>query len=152
MKLIIFKAIIIVAVIIFVIIQFFHPKENITETLSSDAIELHSNVPEEVSLLLRTSCYDCHSNNTIYPWYSKVQPISWWLSSHINDGRKHLNFDEFNAYSMKEKKKKFSEIIETLEKNEMPLKSYTLIHSNSKLSKVQKKTISDWATSSKENL
>lgn len=152
MKFIYFKRIIIALIIVFIIIQFFHPAKNISKKPSINAIEQHYDVPKDISALLRTSCYDCHSNNTVYPWYSKVQPVDWWLNSHVNDGKRKLNFDEFDTYSIKEKKKKVSEIIETLEKNEMPLESYTLIHSNAKLSKAQQKEINDWATTLKNNL
>lgn len=152
MKSSIFKKILIAAVILFIIIQFFHPAKNISEAPGTNAIEQHYNVPRNVSAMLKVSCYDCHSNNTVYPWYYHVQPVAWWLSDHINDGKRHLNFDEFNTYSVEKKKKKLSEVIETIEKGEMPLTSYTLIHSDAKLSKAQQKEINDWAKALKESL
>ncbi|MGV8879079.1 MAG: heme-binding domain-containing protein [Sphingobacteriaceae bacterium] len=105
-----------------------------------------------IGVLLKTTCYDCHSNNTIYPWYSRFQSVGWWLQSHIKDGKAHLNFDEFSNYQTDKKKKKLSAIVEEVEKGEMPLSTYTLIHFNANLSKAQRKEIADWATTLKENL
>jgi hypothetical protein len=130
-----------------VIIQFFKPTKNISAQPQPNAIEQHYAVPENVRSVLQTACYDCHSNNTRYPWYNNVQPVEWWLASHVNDGKRHLNFDEFNLYPVGKKKKKLSQIKETLEKDEMPLSSYTLIHTDAKLSTDQKVLILDWVKS-----
>lgn len=133
--------------VIFLLIQFYRPEKNISQEQSADAIELHYNVPQNVGTILQTSCYDCHSNNTKYPWYNNVQPVAFWLNSHVIDGKKHLNFDEFNAYPLDRKRKKLKEIGETLEENEMPLSSYTIIHGETKLSEADKKILTDWANS-----
>jgi hypothetical protein len=109
-------------------------------------------VPENIQNILKTSCYDCHSNNTNYPWYNKIQPVNWWLADHINEGKEELNFDEFNAYSTKKKLHKLDEVIETIKDNEMPLKSYTLIHSNAKLSENDKQEIEAWVKKIKSEI
>ena len=146
------KKIIIPAVLaLFVIIQFFGVTPNVSVVPSENSIEKHYSVPSEVQQILTASCYDCHSNNTVYPWYSKVQPVKWWLASHINDGKRHLNFDEFNTYSNDKKLHKLDEITETVKAGEMPLKSYTLIHTGAKLSEKQKQQIIGWAKSVKES-
>jgi len=152
MKTSLLKKIFFAVAIAIIVIQFLQPAKNISVTISTNAIDQHYSVPKNVSALLKTSCYDCHSNNTLYPWYNNVQPIAWLLSSHVNDGKKDLNFDEFNTYSIERKKKKLTEIIETIDKSEMPLSSYTFIHSKAKLSKSQQKEINSWATALKENL
>ena len=109
-------------------------------------------MPENIQNILKTSCYDCHSNNTNYPWYNKIQPVNWWLADHINEGKEELNFDEFNAYSTKKKLHKLDEVIETIKDNEMPLKSYTLIHSNAKLSENDKQEIEAWVKKIKSEI
>lgn len=141
----ILKRILRVFALIFVLIQFYRPAKNISDEQSANAIQLHYNVPQNVGILLRTSCYDCHSNNTKYPWYNNVQPVAFWLNDHIKDGKRHLNFDEFNTYPIEKKKKKLKEIAETIENGEMPLSSYTLIHDNAKLSVADKQVLIDWA-------
>jgi hypothetical protein len=138
------KKIIISLVAIFIIIQFFKPQKNISAQAQPSAIEQHYGVPENVRSILKPACYDCHSNNTEYPWYNNIQPVAWWLASHIKDGKKHLNFDEFDLYSPDKKKKKLSHIKETIEKGDMPLSSYTLIHTDARLSEEQKNIILNW--------
>jgi len=139
------KKVIIALAIVLVLIQFYRPAKNQHPGLSVNAIETHYDVPEKVAALLRTSCYDCHSNNTKYPWYNNIQPVAFWLNSHVNDGKKHLNFDEFNSYTKERKTKKLKEIAETIENGEMPLSSYTLIHGNAKLTAADKQVLIDWA-------
>ena len=103
------------------------------------------NVPENVNTILQTSCYDCHSNNTEYPWYNKIQPVAMYLSIMLKTAKKHFNFSEFASYSTKKQKKKLNEVAEEVEGGEMPLNSYTWIHWNAKLSEADKKLVIDWA-------
>ena len=138
-----------IILIIFIAIQFFDVNPNKTAETSENAIEKKYSVPQNVRQILKTSCYDCHSNNTVYPWYSKVQPVKWWLANHINDGKRHLNFDEFGTYPKDKKLKKLDEVAETVNANEMPLSSYTVIHTNAKLSAEQKSIIQVWVKSMK---
>ncbi|MBN8861275.1 MAG: heme-binding domain-containing protein [Sphingobacteriales bacterium] len=142
------KKILVALVAIFALMQLYHPAKNISSEVSANAIERHYNIPQNVGTLLRTSCYDCHSNNTKYPWYNNIEPVALWLNSHINDGKRHLNFDEFNTYPTEKKSKKLQEIAKTVEKDEMPLSSYTLIHGDARLSAEDKKVLIDWATAS----
>ena len=130
--------------LVLIVIQFFHPAKNQrTELLATDITQV-LNVPEDVLTILKTSCYDCHSNNTIYPWYYSIQPVAWWLNNHISEGKEHLNFSVFGSYPQKKAKHKMHEIKEVIEENEMPLTSYTIIHSNARLSAGQKKLVTDW--------
>jgi hypothetical protein len=122
-----------------VIAQFFKPEKNIGNNTNVN------NIPEDVLADLKTACYDCHSNNTVYPWYSNIQPVAWWLNDHIVDGKKDLNFDEVIT-----KPKKYKKIVEEIEEGEMPLSSYTLIHRNAKLNAEQKARIIGWAKSKGE--
>ncbi len=133
--------------LVLIVIQFFHPARNQrTELLPTDITKVH-NVPEDVLQILKTSCYDCHSNNTIYPWYSNIQPVAWWLSNHVNEGKEHLNFSDFGSYPVKKANPKLHEVKEVIEENEMPLSSYTIIHRNAILNDAQKKLVIDWVNS-----
>ena len=97
--------------------------------------------------ILKKACFDCHSNNTVYPWYSHIQPIGFWLNNHINEGKEELNFSEFNSYENKKARKKMEKVISSQEKGWMPLSSYTLIHKDATLTSTEKTIIIDWAKS-----
>lgn len=144
----IFKKTGIILAAVFFLLQFIQPSRNEGSAKSENDISNYITVPSTVQKTLETSCYDCHSNHTEYPWYSRIQPIGWWLKNHIDEGKEELNFSEFNAYSMKRKMKKMKEIAEMIEEDEMPLASYTFIHRNSVLSEAQKAELISWA---KEN-
>ncbi len=138
--------------LLIIAIQFFDTDKNISATSSENAIEKHYQLSSHVQGLLKTSCYDCHSNNTAYPWYNNIQPVKWWLADHVNSGKRHLNFDEFNTYSKEKKLKKLDEITETLRSGEMPLSSYTFIHHNSKLSSADQSEIEKWVSEVKKQI
>jgi Haem-binding domain len=128
-----------------VIIQFFRPARNISSEKSSNDITNKYAVPASVQEILKTSCYDCHSNNTVYPWYANIQPVAWWLADHVKEGKKELDFSEFLTYSPKKAHHKLEEVNEMVKEGEMPLQSYTIIHQNAKLSEPQKLEIATWA-------
>jgi hypothetical protein len=140
------KRSLLVLLIVLVVIQFFRPGPNRAAGPPTQDITAGYAVPQPVMHVLQRSCYDCHSNNTSYPWYSKVQPVAWWLDDHIKEGKRELNFSEFAAYSPKKAAHKLDEIIAETGEREMPLSSYTLMHSQAKLSDAEIKLISDWAT------
>lgn len=146
------KKILLGLAILLVAIQFFRPEKNIAVNPSHNAIDRNYTVPKDISGLLRTSCYDCHSNNTVYPWYSSIQPFAWWQQSHVIDGKKELNFDEFNNYDVKRKKHKLDEVIEVIQEAEMPLSSYTLIHRKAILSPQDKEKLISWAKELQSNI
>lgn len=130
---------------VLVVLQIFRPKlDNHTEGASANNINNFATVPSDVDQALKTSCYDCHSNNTQYPWYASVQPIGWWLRDHIREGKKELNFDDFGSYALRRQFHKLEEIGDEVEHDEMPLSSYTLIHTNAKLSAEQKRSLVNW--------
>ena len=135
-----------------IVIQFFDTDKNIATVTSDNAIEKHYQVPVHVLGLLKTSCYDCHSNTTAYPWYNNIQPVKWWLADHVNSGKRHLNFDEFNSYSKEKKLKKLDEVAETIREGEMPLTSYTVVHQNAKLTDTQKSEIEQWVNEVKKQI
>lgn len=141
----IWKRILFVLVLVLIAIQFFSiNKENPEFEPSSDFIVM-TNPPEEVQSILQSTCYDCHSNKTEYPWYTSVAPVSWWISHHIEEGREHLNFSNWGKYEAKRQDHKLEEVIEMVETGEMPLDSYTWAHEDARLTEEQRKMLIDWA-------
>jgi len=145
MKRIPFKKIFYGLIILFIIIQFIHPSVNNGNARSENDISHMVNVPDSVMKILEISCFDCHSNHTEYPWYHYIQPVTFYLDRHVNDGKRHLNFSEYNNYNLKRKKRKLEKIAKEVEEHGMPLWEYTLIHTNAKLNDDQTSVIINWA-------
>ena len=141
----IIKKILIIGFVIFLLMQLYQParNESYEQELTANFTKMYD-VPKNVETILRTSCYDCHSNNTNYPLYSYIQPARFFMEEHIKDGKKDLNFNEFGKYSKRKQENKLEAIIKQIKSNEMPLKSYTLIHKNAILTASQKKKVLDW--------
>lgn len=139
-----FKIILLILLIVFVGIQFIPTKRNQSSDVPITDFMTVNTVPQNVSNALKTSCYDCHSNNTSYPWYNKVQPVAWILENHIEEGKAELNFSEWENYSERRKKSKLKSIVSQIEDGKMPLPSYTLLHGDAKLSFKQKEEIIKW--------
>ncbi|MFT3843507.1 MAG: heme-binding domain-containing protein [Lacibacter sp.] len=146
------KKIFYVIIAILVIIQFIKPKRNLSAGPYPNDITTKFAMSDNVSAALKTACYDCHSNNTVYPWYANVQPVAWWLAKHVNDGKKHLNFNEFTTYNEKRQRKKLDEISESVTEGWMPLGSYTWIHKDAILTAQQKDAIKKWCDESMAKL
>lgn len=100
-----------------------------------------------IQSLLRSACYNCHSNETVWPWYSNVAPISWLLASDVNEARSHLNFSMWGAYSSNVQSNKLAAIAEEVQSGDMPLWYYMLVHSEARLSQEDRSKISNWAES-----
>jgi len=130
--------------ILFVIAQFFSPEKNEGNTEDLNAFLNETKPSPEVQKILETTCFDCHSSHTNYPWYDKITPVNYWLAEHVEDGRKHLDFSKWSDYSVKRKDHKFEEIAEEVEEHKMPLPSYTWTHSEANLTQDQIKAIVDW--------
>lgn len=135
----------------FVGIQFVPTDLNQSEIVPKSDFLLVNDIPEKIGALVKESCYDCHSNNTKYPWYNKIQPVTWFLNNHIKKGKLELNFSEWDSLSNRRKASKLRSIIKQIEGNKMPLKSYTFIHKNAKLSEDEKSAIIKWIVQLKEN-
>jgi hypothetical protein len=127
-----------------VLAQFYRPERNLSGD-TAQAISTVFPVPDSVQTVLKTACYDCHSNKTVYPWYSNVQPVASWLAHHVEEGKHHINFDKFSKMPPRFQNHKMEEVIEQIEKNEMPMSSYTLIHKDAVLSAGQKALVINWA-------
>lgn len=139
----IFKKILWVLLIIFVIGQAFRTPKNMSNDTSKDISKSYV-VPENIKLILAKACNDCHSNSTRYPWYSEIQPISWWLGDHVKDGKRHLNFNEFDGYRIARQYEKLEECIKEVRDGGMPLSSYTLIHKDAVLTEAEKIALFEW--------
>lgn len=137
-------------VVALVLIQFWRPQKNMSPTPGPQDIALRYRVPTNVQSLLQRACYDCHSNHTNYPWYAAVQPVRWWLDSHISEGKEHLNFSAFGSYTTKRVVKKLEEIADEVDQHTMPLKSYTWVHPEARLTPEEIRLITDWADALRE--
>jgi hypothetical protein len=146
------KKIGLVILVVIIAIQFIQPARNKSgQGLPTDISKIYS-IPAPVQSVLKNACYDCHSNNTIYPWYSNIQPFGWWLASHIRRGKAELNFSEFVNYSSRKQRSKLFAIAKSIEDGTMPFPSYTLIHKNARLTKEEKGIVIDWSNKAKDSL
>ncbi len=136
----------------FLILQLIRPEKNLAEGRSPSDIAVKLPVPHEVQNILRTSCYDCHSNNTRYPWYAEVQPFGWLLNDHIVHGKKELNFSEFGRYRLRRQYIKLQQIAGQVEDEEMPLPSYLIIHTEARLSAEQRERLIAWANAMRDTM
>ena len=141
-----------VFLILLVGLQFISTRSNQSSALPSTDFVKTFKVPDGVENILSVSCYNCHSNNTNYPWYSRVQPVGLYLENHINKGKAEMNFSEFGDYSARKQKSKLKSMISQVEKDKMPLPSYTFIHRDARLSKDDKKTLVNYFNSIQDSL
>ena len=148
----ILKALLFVLLIVFVLIQFIRPAKNKGEEIASNQITAIHQVPENVQQILKVSCNDCHSNTTYYPWYSKIQPVAWFLEDHIVEGKRELNFSTFATYPVYRRYKKFKEIGQQVKDGDMPLFSYTMPHRDAVLNADQKLILENWAANSMKEM
>jgi hypothetical protein len=130
-----------IVVLIFAVMQIFNP-EILQEELNPET-DFLSNVEasDEVRIMIKNTCYDCHSNKPVYPWYANIAPVSYWINDHIEEGSEHLNFSKWETYSAKKKAHKMEECYEELEEGEMPLYSYTIMHGDAQFSDDQKEKL-----------
>ena len=146
------KKILLVLLYALIIIQFIHPKKNRSAGPQPNYIGNNFTVPADVKSIMTKACNDCHSNNTRYPWYTKLQPLHWWMDKHIRNGKKEINFDEYTNKSLRYQYHKMEETIEMVKEGKMPLDSYTWTHKDARLSADEKAKITAWATSVMDNM
>ena len=140
----ILKIILKLALVALLIIQFIRPDKNQEGYESVKAFELETKPSKQVAAILKANCYDCHSNETHYPWYAEISPVNYWLEDHIKHGKGHFNVSAWSEYSVKKKDHKLEELIEMVEEGIMPLDSYTWLHGD--LSEEDTKALLQWAT------
>ncbi|WP_196886323.1 heme-binding domain-containing protein [Aureivirga sp. CE67] len=135
------KKVFLIVVVVLIGIQLIRPSKNVSEEVSANKLE---NIPPRIESILKTSCYDCHSNNTVYPWYNNIAPVSWVIANHVNEGKEHLNFDEWKKYNEHQREHAIHELKEVIEENKMPMSSYTILHKNAVLKDKDKKDLLEW--------
>jgi hypothetical protein len=138
------KIIVIVLFAGFVVLQFVRPDMTNPPIVAEQTLESATEVPENVQKILTRSCADCHSHNTVYPWYSHIQPSGWFQDFHIREGRIELNFSEWAKYEERRKKRKLEEICEQIETREMPMPSYLWLHRDAQMSDEEIRIVCDW--------
>jgi hypothetical protein len=144
------KKIGIAVVVILVLMQFKRiDKTNPEFNEAEDFINI-TQPPTEIAALIKAACYDCHSHQSKYPWYSNVAPISWLVEDHINEGREHLNFSIWGTYLAKKADHKLGEAAEEVEGGEMPIKPYVAMHSEAKMTAEQKTALVEWFESQRK--
>src|SRR3989440_6835015 len=148
----ILKWIAIALAVIFVGMQFIRPARSNPPVDQSQTIEAHTQMTPEVASILDRSCRDCHSNKTVWPWYTNVAPISWWLSNHVNDGRRDLNFSDWASLPADRQERKLRQICDEIQDGNMPLSSYLPMHPAARLSDQDKKTLCDWTDGERRRL
>ncbi len=146
------KIIVLLLFFAFVGLQFFRSERTNPAVIGSETLQETMYVPKEVDQVLKRSCSDCHSNETVYPWYSNIAPISWKVVQHIDEGRDELNFSKWGTYGNQRKARKLEEICEEVEERNMPHNQYLWIHWDAALSDSDIKTLCDWTAQAVENL
>ncbi|MCP9290613.1 heme-binding domain-containing protein [Gracilimonas sediminicola] len=134
-------------ILVFIILQFFGPDTSSPAADPSKDFIVNSQPPEQVTSILKSACYDCHSYQTNYPWYSNIEPVSWWLQDHIEHGRDEFNMSLWSDYSSNRADHKLEEAIELVEEEEMPLPSYTWVHGDARLTPEQRDLLTEWFSS-----
>jgi hypothetical protein len=147
-----FKWSLIAIALIFIGSQFVRPAKTNPPFDQSRTLASQTNMPPDVAGIFKRSCYDCHSNETTWPWYSNVAPASWFLIDHVNHGREHMNFSDWARYNPKEAEELLEEMCEEVEKGAMPLSSYLILHPDAKLSDQDKQMICDWANAERRRM
>jgi len=139
------KKILVALMLLFVIAQFFSPKKNQSGLYAIDQFSVETQAPTEVKKILSQACFDCHSDQTTYPWYNSITPVNYWLNSHVNGGKSHFDVSKWSTYSIKRKAHKLEELVEQVEQGKMPLASYKWTHKGANLSSDQIEALVDWA-------
>ena len=140
-----FKKVLLALLVLLIVIQFIHPSRNISKVEQPNNIANAFNVPAEVKTILAKACMDCHSNDTRYPWYFKIQPVDWWLTHHVNEGKRELNFDEYTTKSLRYQFHKMESTVDLVKNGEMPLDSYLWVHKEAILTEPEKNAVITWA-------
>ena len=147
-----FKKILLTIPVVFIGIQFIQPAQNKSAGVLTTDISKMVSISDSVQIVLQNACYDCHSNNTIYPWYTNIQPMGWLMACHISQGKEALNFSAFGNYSARKKMNKLTAIANSIRDDLMPLMSYKRMHKTARLTKGEKELIDNWIQQSKDIL
>lgn len=138
--------------VVFIAIQFIQPARNKSDGILATDISKIVSIPDTLQIILKNACYDCHSNNTRYPWYVHIQPMGWLMAKHIKQGKAVLNFSEFGNYSPRKQLSKLTGVANSIKDDNMPLASYQWIHKNARLDTIEKALLINWVQQSKDSL
>lgn len=133
-------------------IQFIRPARNSNNQASVTDISNVTAIPDSVRVILRGACYDCHSNNTEYPWYYGLEPVGWLLAKDIKNGRDNLNFSEFGGYTQRKQLTRLDEIATVINEDIMPLSSYKMMHKSARLGIDEKTLLINWTKQAADSL
>jgi len=146
------KGILISFIVVLLLLQLYPLEKPSNTAVNPNDLLITEKVPENISTLLKKACYDCHSNESIFPWYSKIAPSKWLVYNHINEGREELNFSEWNTLNIDDKSELLDDISTIILEGEMPLKGYIILHSEANLSNTEREAIASWADEMLESL
>lgn len=148
----ILRWLVILLAVVFVIIQFIRPARTNPPVDPAKSIEANLQVSPQVAAIFDRSCKDCHSNKTVWPWYTNVAPVSWLLTNHVNEGRHDMNLSEWGGYDKDKQSRRLRDMCEQVQDGDMPLSTYTPLHPRAKLSADDVKTICDWANAERARI
>jgi len=146
------KWIAIVFAVAFLGIQLYRPARTNPAIDPAQTIEAQTQITPPVASILDRSCRDCHSNKTVWPWYTQVAPVSWWLTNHVNEGRHDLNISEWGKLPRDRQDRKLRQICDEVTDGQMPLSSYLPMHPAARLSDQDKQALCDWTDAERQRL
>jgi len=146
------KKILLISGILFIALQFIRPVHNKSGQILTTDISKMAAISDSVLSILKNGCYDCHSNNTYYPWYSNIQPMGWLMAYHIKKAKSQLNFSDFGSYSQRRQLSKLDGIANSIRDDIMPLSSYKWMHKNAQLNKYEKTLLINWVLQARDSL
>jgi len=146
------KRVVLGLVVAGVAIQFYRPTRTNPPVNPSRRLEAAAQIPATTAAILQRSCYDCHSNETRWPWYSAVVPMAWGVANHVTEGRAHMNFSEWGAYPPRKRVAMLEKMCDEVREGRMPLPSYLLLHAEARLAEADWKAVCDWSTDEADRL
>ena len=146
------KWVVLIGFCLFVVVQFFGPAKTNPSVDQAQTLQSRTHLEPQVASILDRSCADCHSNNTRWPWYTNVAPVSWFVIGHVDDGRRDMNFSEWGRYDARGQAGKLDQICKEVKVGAMPLSTYTPLHPGTKLSSEQVKILCDWTNSERTRI
>jgi hypothetical protein len=130
--------------------QTIRPARTNPQSQPADSLQTRTQMPPPVAAILERACQDCHSNETRWPWYSQIAPVSWFVANHVGHGRRHLNFSEWSRYDAQRAAGLLASIADAVNDGWMPLSSYTLLHRDARLSEADARLIRAWVAAERQ--
>jgi uncharacterized membrane protein len=146
------KQILIVVLIVFIVIQFIRPARNQSGQVVQTEFSNTYSTPNNVHTLFKNACFDCHSNNSSYPWYFYIQPVGWLLAMDIENGKAKLNFSEFGSIPPRRQISKLREVENRIKDGTMPLPAYQFMHPGARLTEEERRLLIDWIEKTKDTI